>query len=186
MGTRNLSCAYMDGEFKVAQYGQWDGYPEGQGLTILEFLRSTDLNEFKNVLNEVKFVNDDQNKVISEDKNWEQNWPQMNRDVGGQIFDLIMNNNVRLVHNSVDFAGDSLFCEWAYVIDLDANTFEVYEGFVKDKECVGRFKDFIAEDRHIEYQPVTLIKSFALDNLPTSDEFVKACYEHYQKDEEDE
>ena len=70
MGTRNLSCAYMDGEFKVAQYGQWDGYPEGQGLTILEFLRSTDLNEFKNVLNEVKFVNDDQNKVISEDKNW--------------------------------------------------------------------------------------------------------------------
>lgn len=38
MGTRNLTCVVLDGEYKVAQYGQWDGYPEGQGRTILEFL----------------------------------------------------------------------------------------------------------------------------------------------------
>jgi len=32
MGTRHLSMAYnKGGEVKVAQYGQWDGYPEGQG-----------------------------------------------------------------------------------------------------------------------------------------------------------
>lgn len=31
MGTRNLTCVVLDGEFKVAQYGQWDGYPEGSG-----------------------------------------------------------------------------------------------------------------------------------------------------------
>ena len=27
MGTRNLTCVFKDGEYKVAQYGQWDGYP---------------------------------------------------------------------------------------------------------------------------------------------------------------
>ena len=26
MGTRNLTAVFMDGEYKVAQYGQWDGY----------------------------------------------------------------------------------------------------------------------------------------------------------------
>ena len=38
MGTRNLTVVFMDGEYKVAQYGQWDGYPEGQGITCFNFL----------------------------------------------------------------------------------------------------------------------------------------------------
>lgn len=34
MGTRNLTAVYLDGQYKVAQYGQWDGYPEGRGGLI--------------------------------------------------------------------------------------------------------------------------------------------------------
>ena len=39
MGTRHLICAISDDEYRIAQYGQWDGYPEGQGAAILEFLK---------------------------------------------------------------------------------------------------------------------------------------------------
>lgn len=40
MGTRNLTMVIdRKGEIKVAQYGQWDGYPSGQGATILEFAK---------------------------------------------------------------------------------------------------------------------------------------------------
>ena len=39
MGTRNLTCVIKDGKYRVAQYGQWDGYPEGQGMNILNFLK---------------------------------------------------------------------------------------------------------------------------------------------------
>ena len=39
MGTKNLTCVYCNGAYRVAQYGQWDGYPDGQGITALTFLR---------------------------------------------------------------------------------------------------------------------------------------------------
>ena len=52
MGTRHLICVVKDGEFKVAQYGQWDGYFSGQGQNILNFLRddSFNLSHFKEQL----------------------------------------------------------------------------------------------------------------------------------------
>ena len=30
--------------------------------------------------------------------------------------------------DSYEFAKDSLYCEWAYIIDFDKNAFEVYKG----------------------------------------------------------
>jgi len=38
MGTRHLVAVFKDGHYHVAQYGQWDGYPEGCGLMILRLL----------------------------------------------------------------------------------------------------------------------------------------------------
>lgn len=38
MGTRNLTCVVKNNKYVVAQYGQWDGYPTGQGQTIVEFI----------------------------------------------------------------------------------------------------------------------------------------------------
>jgi hypothetical protein len=38
MGTRHLIAAKIDGVYKLAQYGQWDGYPDGQGVAVLDFL----------------------------------------------------------------------------------------------------------------------------------------------------
>jgi len=32
MGTRHLICAKINNEYKLSQYGQWDGYPSGQGV----------------------------------------------------------------------------------------------------------------------------------------------------------
>lgn len=40
MGTRSVLCIYYKGRFVVAQYAQFDGYPEGQGLQIFKFLRN--------------------------------------------------------------------------------------------------------------------------------------------------
>ena len=50
MGTRNLTMVYLNGEYKVAQYGQWDGYPEATGCLILKFLTGVKLDYFKKAI----------------------------------------------------------------------------------------------------------------------------------------
>ena len=66
MGTRNLTMVINKmGEIKVAQYGQWDGYPSGQGYTALSFCR--DKNNLLKLQEELEFVQFAQdNKVISD------------------------------------------------------------------------------------------------------------------------
>lgn len=179
MGTRNLTCVYQNGEYKVAQYGQWDGYPEGQGTTILEFLHKINMNEFRNAISECKWITETERDNINKDindgilTNWQKYYPELSRDTGGEILNLIVFKNKRKLQNSLDFANDSLFCEWVYVVDLDQNTFEVYKGFNKEKlPKLERF--YSAENNEKEYKPVTLIKSFDINNLPSTEEFIAA------------
>ena len=61
MGTRHLTCVVKDGEFKVAQYGQWDGYLNGQGKIICDFIikrlqKPRCLSTFKKRVDQVKQV----------------------------------------------------------------------------------------------------------------------------------
>ena len=39
MGTRNLTIILKNNKHKVAQYCQWDGYPDGQGLVAYNLLK---------------------------------------------------------------------------------------------------------------------------------------------------
>lgn len=57
MGTRNLTMVIsQEGEKKVAQYGQWDGYPSGVGASVLAFLKNEELFEkLKSNLSKVRF-----------------------------------------------------------------------------------------------------------------------------------
>jgi hypothetical protein len=160
MGTRNLTMVISNGETKVAQYGQWDGYPSGNGVIVLEFLTSTNLEEFKNKLNKVFFMNGSKEKEIKkwmksvgcengwmnmdQSKLYQEKYPYLTRDNGAKILEMIMEGEEDeiWITDSTDFAGDSLFCEWAYLVDLDKNILEVYEGFNKDFEDGKHFRTF--------------------------------------------
>lgn len=186
MGTRHLTAVYVDGEYKVAQYGQWDGYPEGQGLTCLEFAWSvlankTDRAAFAEKVRACSRITAEErnrrNAMIKrgEVKNWPKVWPELSRDTGAEILALIASSESGLVlGNDIVFAADSLFCEWAWVIDLDAGTFEGFRGY-NHMELTEEDRFFFLMDKADHgYFPVKLAAKWSLDDLPDKDAFLAA------------
>ena len=177
------------GKTKIAQYGQWDGYPAGQGRTVLEFLRSVNLDEFKKKVAKLKWLTKKQGEAIDADPNWDKHYPYLSRDAGAEVLNAVMYGkmhvndypnkkkeiNVTVIGlvNRDGFAGDSLFCEWAYVIDLDNEVLEVYDGFNKKPLTeADRFRDLSKDN---DYYPIKLVKSYPLSDLPTLDQMIKDC-----------
>ena len=197
MGTRNLTCVYLDGEYKVAQYGQWDGYPSGQGVTCLNFLREKmDEESFKAKLRTMSFASTDYIQGVYDAlrardgfilpfrlSSMEQLFPQFHRDTAADVLEIIQARDVQYLENAISFAADSLFCEWTYVIDFDKRTFEVYEGFNQTPLTEDDRFFFLEEKSHMEhrgddqYHPVKLVKAWNLDDLPTKEEFLGAFKE---------
>lgn len=189
MGTRHLICVYKGGEYKVAQYGQWDGYPSGQGIDILQFLHTWDRPKFEKQVDKLTWITGAEYDKIPQKTLADR--AEFSRDTSAKLLPMIQNSKRKLkLVNNIDFAGDSLFCEWAYVIDLDENTFEVFEGGMKidrdknDREditIIGRFDDY---DTDGDYDTVKPVAVFALDDLPDADEFLNAIKLLQSKDYE--
>lgn len=186
MGTRNLTMVYLDGEFKVSQYGQWDGNPGGQGASALNFLLNTfDRETF---ISKVKaLVKPDQKRIdeINADENWYKTYPHLSRDMGAKILECIQKSDKGLEHlPRIDFAADSLMCEFVYVLDLDKNTFEIYRGFNKRPLTKkDRFFFLISKSpgnpshrsKEDQYYPVKLMRAYSLKKLPTVDQMILEC-----------
>lgn len=141
MGTRNLTMVTLDGETKVAQYGQWDGYPTGQGVIIAKFLKRVDLDLFKEKVRALRFSTEEDSKEIQEflesigskdgwltmdqsDK-YAERYPALDRDLGASILKMIYETDVEFLIDDSDFKNDTLFCEYWYEINLDNHTVSV-------------------------------------------------------------
>jgi hypothetical protein len=166
MGTRNLTCVFLNGEYKIAQYGQWDGYPSGQGTTILNFLQKNNLSDFKEKVKNVKFLTDAEIDVIDGKygEDWKEHYPQLSRDQGAEILNLVNNGATELIDN-INFAFESkgFSCEFCYVVDFDKNSFESYTRYDKKPSF---------DDNNNRFSKLILMKSYNLDKLPTEKEFL--------------
>ena len=196
MGTRNLTCVVKDKKFKVAQYCQWDGYPEGQGADIVKFLKEEfDPEVFNEKLDTlVSFgTTDDLEKqwvevgakkgegFVSLDvaKKLKKLYPENHRDTGAKILSIIQNTEKPIIiSNAVDFSQDPTFCEWAYIIDLDEGILEVYTGYsiTPDTPHENKFEQF-------GNNPVIFVAAFDISNLPDVEEFVKVVLDVVNSDE---
>lgn len=167
MGTRNLTAVIKNGAPVIAQYGQWDGYPEGQGTTVYEFVKHAGVARLEANLDKAYWADEDELKAIYSKYQSEEGWmtmeqgqafgeayPTLSRDTCAEILSVVANATKRVpLVNEMAFLQDTLFCEWAYVLDLDTRTLKVYAG---------------SDEPRVE---------FSLDDFPsTNEEFVKGCY----------
>ena len=75
------------------------------------------------------------------------------------------------IYLSLEFVND-IYCEWAYVIDLDRHEFEVHQGYeAKDNPTSKRFNSIGKMNDMVP----GLVKSFRFTELPTKEGFIAAC-----------
>ncbi|MET3537695.1 hypothetical protein [Chryseobacterium limigenitum] len=199
MGTRNLTVVVHNQEVKVACYGQFDGYPDSLGLKLLQFFSNPENTEnLKEILPKVRLWNKKDQKrqdeflesisctngILNEKQKdaFKKRYPFRYRErygklIEGQILEVLLefrHLDEIATTDAYDFASDSLFCEWAYVIDYDKNTFEVYKGL--NTSCISEEDRFYSiYDGENDYYPVKIIASFPLDDLPDENEFLFQC-----------
>lgn len=136
MGTRNLTKVVDEnGVTKVAQYGQWDGYPSGQGVIAL-FHATHNLALIKKGLGKCRWISDEEAEEIYKlfpDMNYVGTmdgekfglyYPNLTRDTGAEILGVVAYSigELPLVDNS-EFEQDELYCEAVYTIDFSINKF---------------------------------------------------------------
>lgn len=210
MGTRG-AFGVIVGEQEKIGYNQYDSYPEGNGVENLRWLRESiadgKLDEIRQQAIDARLVSDEikptpedvealrpyTNLGVSEQST--DDWYCLTRDTQGDIGAMLRCGYIEDNHL---FPLDSLFCEWAYLIDFDKGVLEAYKGFQKELPTAGRWagrptaeEDAESYKHHLEYaasqgrepwQPevseykaVELLGSWPFDALPSDEEFLAHC-----------
>ena len=123
MGTRHKQTVINKmGEKKIQQYGQWDGYPEGQGVDILNYLKNGNLKIYQDNLEKIPIITDEQIDAVESVDDWDKEYPYLSRDCGAKIHQMIENGDVMFVQHITDeFA--KYWCVGFYTIDFKNNLF---------------------------------------------------------------
>jgi hypothetical protein len=165
----------MNDNWVVGQYGQWDGYPEGQGYAVLDFLRNFNEEKFRENLAKCVFIDKkrirecyvecgdspDNNSGFIEFKvaqAFAKKFPNLSRDTGAGILNYIANSASDKIElwDEHEFMDDS-WCEFAYVLDMDTRTLTCYCG--KDK----------------------VYAEYSFDEIPENNECLKIIYDEWFK-----
>lgn len=179
MGTRG-AIGFISGEHEKIAYNHWDSYPEGLGVDTLKFLRECNLDEVKKQAARLLVVDGSStptNEQIEELRRFsnlsvsngtEEEWYCLLRETQG---DWKATLEAGVIEDAHDFPLDSLFCEWAYIIDLDHEMLEVYKGFQSSPHQEGRFASRSPEGNR-GYYPIKLVAAYPLRELPSDEQFV--------------
>jgi len=178
MSTRGFIGFAIDSTVKAA-YNHSDSYPDGLGHQMLDWLRGADLEKAAQSARNLRVV-DPRSEPTDADiaalkdfydpnvggRRERPDWYQLLRRTQGEP-QLMLQAGV--IEDASTFPADSLFAEWGYVVDFDAQVFEVYQGFQQSPHTEGRFAAMAPEGNG--YFPVRLAASWPLKALPTDEEF---------------
>lgn len=152
MSTRGLMGFRIEGKDKLT-YNHSDSYPEGLGNDLVGALIGADglLKDLDGLYAKAKALRvikgnkpatkEDIAKYgkhlsegVSTGKPTE--WYCLLRNLQGDLRGTL---DAGIMIDGKNFIKESLFCEWAYIINLDAFTFEVYKGFQDKPHKAGRY-----------------------------------------------
>ena len=180
MGTRGLWGFRKNGVDKLT-YNHYDSYPDYLGYKIINFIQQHDLEELVSIYNRIVLVDEEQpataeamvlcKKFSDVDVSTKsiRDWYCLLRRAQG--CPEVYANGLRFMIDSADFIKNSLFCEFAYIINLDDNVLEFWVGFQHKPDKTNRYGN-VKLDGHY---PCKMLKAFNLNDIKkmNSDDIIK-------------
>jgi hypothetical protein len=159
-------------------YCHFDAYPSGLGESVVAdvraLLRDPGIEGFKQLATALRVVDEQGEKPTEADRQRlkqftdldvstrsEDDWYCLTRHLQGEFAKTL---KVGIMTDSRSFLGNSLFCEFAYIVNLDEMAFEAYAGFQHEPHSKGRYCDL--PHTRADYWPVALVGSFDLADIP--------------------
>jgi hypothetical protein len=185
MGTRGLYGVRKNGVDKCT-YNHWDSYPSGLGSDVVEFCANNTVENLNKFFDNIVLVLEDSIPTETQIKECQKagyvdlsvstqsndDWYCLLRNLQGNFKEYqkcIDSNSKIYMTDGIDFIKESLFCEYAYIINLDDEVLEFYEGFQKEPQVGNRYGT--KEDRG--YYPCKLSLTIPLDEIGDVDRIVK-------------
>ncbi len=198
MSTRGAIGFRINGVDKIT-YNHSDSYPSGLGVKMFDFINSTVLDEIISIAKRIVLV-DSAKKVTSAQLNHinkieretgekiinltvgersEAEWYCVLRNVQGEL-EVYKKSNLKYMVDNAGFLHDSLFCEWAYIINCDEKTLEVYTSN-KCPAASGRYAEVEEELGDGDYAGVRLLVALPFAVVKSvSNEDLLSCIELFR------
>jgi len=161
-----------DGDVKIAQYGQWDGYPSGQGRTIVSFLQTKkNRDKLLSKLKRIRFLEiDGRDKDFV--KEYNKNVPQFSHEPDNRTperkrwFDTYISRNIggKILETIAKATDDE-------IVLIDETETAKHGGWVEYTYIVNFKRGSLTCKHYIDDEEP--LKEYDLDALPTPDEFVE-------------
>lgn len=192
VSTRGLVGFIVDSEEKLTEI--WgDAYPSGGGIDVLRWLRVNHDRDLKVWARRLKVIDTEYELSDAEhaeaarrlaplgvtfkarrfhwfDAAWTPTTPGARIPADWMTLGVMSG----FIADDSSFARCSLYCEWGYVIDLDARALEVYRGSQRAPHSDGRFAHDEDEMADEGYHPIRRVTYWAFDALRDDEEFVAA------------
>lgn len=195
MGTRGAYGLRKNGEDKLT-YNHFDSYPDYLGRKVIKFCKNNNVLKLHDIFNRIILIDKDStptNEQINEciengftdfsvSSQSKTDWYCLLRNCQGNL-DCWSNakDHIYMINDN-NFIKDSLWCEYAYIINLDDEVLEFYEGFQKQPQPENRY----GTESRSGYYPCKLSKVFPLNEIDDVEEIIKMMQHNGEDNEDDE
>lgn len=173
MGTRGLYGFRKNGIDKLT-YNHYDSYPNYLGQIMVEFCKTTSIEEMNEIFNRIVLVTEGSTPTqeqIAEciefydggvSTGTTEDWYCLLREAQGNP--NVYKHGLKYMIDDQGFIKDSPFCEYAYIINLDTECLEFWVGFQKEPDENNRYGTEV-EDM---YYPCKLLEEYSLGEINES------------------
>lgn len=178
MSTRGLFGFRKNGIDK-AMYNHYDSYPDGLGRDVIDWLQNVSTEKLNEIFDKIVLVDADEKPNEAEKAELDEYWLYDYCDECQDWYSLLhkLQGNPPLIEEIADtygkvymcddisFIKNSLFCEYAYIVNLDEGVLEIWKGFQTKPWSENRYGTDAFSSIQTEYYPCKRIATINFEDI---------------------